>query len=373
MAALPEYLTDQTEEEIRQRMLDSVPDDLDKSEGSYIWDSLSPAAIQFALAAIWAQEVLKRGFASTTFGDYLDLRCEEHGLTRKPAVKATGQVTFTGVENTTIPAGTPVATPADSASGQSSVQFVTTAEVIIPGGQTTVAANIEASEAGSSGNVSPDTITIMVTPVSGITAVNNALATGGGTDTETDADLLARFYAKVQTPGTSGNKADYLNWALEVAGVGAAQVVPLWNGAGTVKVFLLGADKKPAGAQIVTDTQNYISPDPAIGEGKAPIGATVTVVAATPVEITVTATVVLTGAKTLQQVTDLLKASLIDYLGDIAFTSDPLVRYVRIGSLLLDTEGVQDYSNLQVNGGTANINIETGQVAVLAENGVVLS
>ncbi|GAW28517.1 hypothetical protein ULO1_27410, partial [Carboxydocella sp. ULO1] len=73
-ADLPEYLTDQNFETILQRMLDSLPDDLDKSEGSFIYDALSPAAIELALAAIWAQEVLRRGFASTTFGQYLDLR-----------------------------------------------------------------------------------------------------------------------------------------------------------------------------------------------------------------------------------------------------------------------------------------------------------
>lgn len=363
MATLPEYLTDQSEEVIRQRMLDEVSEDIDKSEGSYIWDSLSPASIQFALAAIWAQEVLKRGFASTTYGEYLDLRCEEHGLTRKPAVKAIGQVTFTGTVGILVPQGTPVATPADSISGQSSIQFVTTAQATIGAGGT-VTVNIEASEAGAAGNVSANSITIMVTPISGVTSVTNASATEAGTDIETDADLLVRFFAKVQTPGTSGNKADYINWALEVAGVGAAQVIPLWNGAGTVKVVLLGTDKLPAGAQIVSDTQNYISPNPALGEGKAPIGATVTVVAATAVSIGVTATVVLTGTKTLQEITTAFESALVDYLASIAFTNDPVVRYVRIGSMLLDTEGVQDYSNLLVNGGAGNINIVTGEVGV---------
>lgn len=34
MADLPEYLVDQTEEEILNRMLEKVPSDMDKSEGS---------------------------------------------------------------------------------------------------------------------------------------------------------------------------------------------------------------------------------------------------------------------------------------------------------------------------------------------------
>ncbi|RYD01661.1 hypothetical protein N752_29225 [Desulforamulus aquiferis] len=53
MTTLPEYLTSQTEEAIRQKMFNSLPSNLDKSEGSFIWDSLSPAAIELALAALW--------------------------------------------------------------------------------------------------------------------------------------------------------------------------------------------------------------------------------------------------------------------------------------------------------------------------------
>ncbi|MFZ5688686.1 MAG: baseplate J/gp47 family protein [Bacillota bacterium] len=365
MTTLPEYLTDQTEDAIRQRMLDNVPSDIDKSEGSYIWDALSPAAIELALAALWAQEALARGFASTTFGSYLDLRCDEHGLTRKPAVKATGQVKFTGVAGTVVPSGTVVATPADPVTNQSSVEFVTTASVTLDG--TGVGyANIEAVEAGKVGNVGADTITILVAPVAGVSAVTNPTGTSGGDDQEDDASLLARFYAKVRTPGTSGNKADYINWALEIAGVGGVQVIPLWNGPGTVKVVLLGTDKLPASASIVDEVQNYIAPAPTAGtgEGKAPIGATVTVVAATAVNINVSATVVLTGTKTLAEVQTAFEEVLVEYLGSIAFSSDPTVRYVRIGSLLLDTEGVQDYSNLTVNGGTGNVIINTGEVAV---------
>jgi uncharacterized phage protein gp47/JayE len=170
--------------------------------------------------------------------------------------------------------------------------------------------------------------------------------------------------AKVRNPGTSGNKADYVNWALEVPGVGGVQVIPLWNGPGTVKVVLLGTDKKPASADIVQAVQDYIAPDPAVGEGKAPIGASVTVVAATAVAINVSATVTLSGTKTLADVQAAFEKALDEYLASTAFASDPTVRYVRVGSLLLDTEGVQDYSNLLVNGGTANVVIGLDEVAV---------
>lgn len=360
---LPDFLTTETYDVILARMLTQVPDDIDKSEGSYIYDALAAAAAELAQMKIDMGNFLARGFASTTFGEYLDLRCEEHGLTRRAAVKAAGQVTFTGASGTVIPSGTMVATPADPMLQVAAIEFVTTEEVTIPAGGS-IEADIQASVAGEDGNVLAETITVLGTYIAGVTAVSNAAATTGGEDTETDEALLSRYLIKVQSPGTSGNKADYRNWALEVAGVGDAKVIPLWDGEGTVKVVLIDEDKLPADSGVVTAVQNYIDPSSGQGGGKAPIGATVTVAAATAVNINVTATMTLTGSRTLAQVKTAFEAALNTYLQGLAFADDPKVRYVKIGALLLDTTGVSDYSNLQVNGGTANIEISSVQVAV---------
>lgn len=361
MPNLPLFLEEQTFELILQRMLDKIPPDLDKNEGGFIYDALAPVAAELAQAAIWAQQVLERGFAETTFGQYLDLRAHEHGLTRKPAIKASGQVVFTGTPEAVILEGTQVSTVGSEAAP--AIFFATTEEVVInEDGEAT--ANIEAVEAGRSGNVPAGAITLLAQPVPGVTSVTNPEPTTGGVDEESDESLLERYLLKVREPGTSGNVADYKNWAMEVTGVGGVQVIPLWNGPGTVKAVIIGTDKKPASPEVVEAVQNYICPELGIGEGKAPIGAAVTVVAATAIEINVSATVVLTGTKTLAEVQTAFEMALDNYLSSIAFTGDPTVRYVRIASLLLDTEGVQDYSNLLVNDGTTNIPVALGEVAV---------
>ena len=43
------------------------------------------------------------------------------------------------------------------------------------------------------------------------------------------------------------------------------------------------------------------------------------------------------------------------------------VSYARIGSAILDTQGVEDYENLTVNGGTGNLAVPAKQAAVLGE------
>lgn len=360
---LPEFLMEETEDVILDRMLERVPDDIDKNEGSYIYDALAAAAAELVQMKMDMNSFLERGFASSTFGDYLDFRCQEHGLSRKPAVKAEGQVVLTGKTGVVISQGTVVATSADAALGAAAVEFVTQQDAVIPAeGQATV--DIKAVTFGRSGNVLANTIIVLARPINGIESVNNTKATSGGEDTEDDASLLARFLAWVRSPSTSGNVADYTNWAMEVAGVGDVRVIPLWNGNGTVKVILVDKNKQPAAQSVVDAALTYIAHPADPGKGKAPIGATVTVTAATAVDIDVSATISLTGSKTVAEVKADFEKDMTDYLKEIAFSSDPTVRYVRIGSLLLDTSGVRDYSNLLVNGGSSNIVINEDQVGV---------
>lgn len=363
MAVLPDYLKEQTEEAILKRMLDRIPSNLDKSEGSYIWDSLSPAAYQLYLSSEWAQEILRRGFALTTFGPYLRLRCEEHGVIPRPAIAATGNVKITGAAGTVIPIGTLVATPADEITDTQSIEYETTGSATLDSqGEAIVA--IKAIEAGTAGNVPIGAISLLVNSLPGVTSVTNSAATTGGTDEETDESLLSRFLIKVRQPGTSGNKADYQQWALESPGVSRVQVEPLWNGPGTVRLFLLNTEKRAPNQEIVDAVQQYISPMAGQGEGKAPIGASVTVSAAVEVPIHISVKLTLASGVTLYEVRSEFEAGLAVYMDQLAFV-DPLIRYNRIAAILLDISRIVDYQNLVVNGGSDNIDLQLGQVAVI--------
>ncbi len=335
--------------EILARMLDNISDEYDKTEGSFFYDLTSPAAIELALVYTLANTILAAGFAQTTSGTYLDYRAGEHGITRKAATKATGTITFTGTVDTVIPTGSLVATVAG-------VQFQTTEEVTIGGGGT-IDASIEAVIAGTSGNKPAGSINSLPVSIAGVSSVTNAGATTGGTDTETDADLLERYLEAVQEPATSGNSAHYKQWAKEVLGVGDARVFPLWNGAGTVKILLIDPDMQPVESSVVTDTAAYI-------EEVRPIGATVTVASATGLNIDVSATVSLESSAVLADVQTDFTTALTEYLKKIAFDKT-FVSYAVVGSLLLNTDGVVDYTSLLVNSGTSNVTIADTEVAIV--------
>lgn len=516
MASLPEYLTDQTFETILQRLLDQLPSDWDKSEGSFVYDIMAALALVLAQDADWAQQVLERGFASTTFGDYLTLRAEEHGIIRKPATKATGIVTFTGTPGALVPAGTRVSTA--STETEPAIVFVTDTDATISESGT-VDVTVTAEQAGASGNVPAGSIMFVVEPISGVTGVTNNAATSGGADEESDEALLERYLTRVRNPSAGGNKADYVNWALEVQGVGGVSVVPVEDGPGTVSVYIVDTDKKPASQSIVDAVQNHIAPphiiteeqttlttsgygvstdtqtdatdgtalkmiynasgegaakrldlgnvlpQPGIwqarvklkvnntsgtntlveigvwnlstgtwakkspsstenavvtfsasqlstsfvekivefywngqdrielritrkqtdtattiwidnvtyrstfskddGSGRAPIGARVSVRPANAVLINVEATLSIMPGYNPDSVKSTVIENLKSYIKSIAFADNNDVLYSRVGQVILDTTGVQDYSNLLVNGGTSNVSIADNEVAVL--------
>ncbi|MEN1989955.1 baseplate J/gp47 family protein [Paenibacillus hubeiensis] len=372
MAEFPNYLEEQTEEQIMQRMLDRLPVDLDKSEGSFLWDAQAPVAFMLSEAAVWAQELLRRGFASTVASgdpnfraEELDLRAGEHGITRRAAVAAQGVVRFVGTPGKVVPAGTVVATLADEISGEASLEYETTGSVELDAeGSGTV--GVRALVAGKESNVPAGTVVVLSTPVSGVTSVVNPDAIKGGADIETDMALLERFYAKVRNQGTSGNKAQYIQWASEVPGVGATRVIPLWQGPGTVGLYLLDTDKRAAGPDLVQAVQQYIDPtQDGQGEGAAPAGPIVSVMPAEEVPMNIEVKLTLASDVTLAEVKEQIERGVTAYLKQLAF-ADPLVRYTRIAAILLDIPPIIDYAELTVNGmSDQNIEMKPSQVAVL--------
>lgn len=343
-----------TKDEILTSLIAEVPDKYDKRVGSFIYDALAPAAEQFEKTDQSIDSAKKKLDIENLSGDELAQRIYERtGIKRKEATHATGSATLTGTG--TVNVGDLFETPGG-------IQFRATESKAITASGTV---NIEAVVAGVSGNVPVGTITLFPITLAGFTAVNNPTPTADGFDAESDDDLLQRYYERIRTPATSGNKAHYKNWAKEVTGVGDARVMSLWNGPNTVKVVIIDSDKKPASPAIVEATQAYLDPgENGLGEGVAPIGAIVTVVSATGVNIDISLAATLSPGYTQQQATENITAKLMQYLKDIAFVQS-FVSYAKLGAAILDSEGVADYSNLLVNGGTGNVTIGEEEVAIL--------
>jgi uncharacterized phage protein gp47/JayE len=151
------------------------------------------------------------------------------GVTRKPAVAASGNVLVTGSVGTLIP----VDSLMKRADG---VEFAVTAETTL--GVSATAVPVEAVQAGAAGNTLAATTLTLLNPIAGVQSVVTVDSAGltNGSDIESVTSLRGRFLARIQQPPAGGSQSDYVNWALEVPGVTRAWVYPQEMGAGTVTV-----------------------------------------------------------------------------------------------------------------------------------------
>ena len=85
-----------TYEELLQAMLDRVPSDVDKREGSVIYDALAPCAYFLAQQDFQLDNFIDLVFPDTALGEYLDRAAEAYNVSRKPATKAMRMMTTSG-------------------------------------------------------------------------------------------------------------------------------------------------------------------------------------------------------------------------------------------------------------------------------------
>lgn len=207
-------------------------------------------------------------FIQTATGTWLDLKAREVGVKRLVAKQAQIRLTFArstpATQDTLIPAGTIVRSKKDSAG--SSTRFLTDNDVTLVTGQSAAYVTATAEAAGAAGNVGPATVTLIVTPISGIETVTNVDREGipylavEGADAESDRAFRVRAIGKWETLGVGGTRDAYHAWAMSVPGVQAAMVLDdAPYGPGTVGVVVLGTNGAPT-PQLLDDVKAYIRP-----------------------------------------------------------------------------------------------------------------
>lgn len=119
---------------------------------------------------------------------------------------------------------------------------------------------------------------------------------------------------------------------------------------------------------VVDDDKNISSSLPATVlkhiETVRPIGATVTVSSPEALPINISANVVLDGSKTISVIESAFKEELTLFLKEMTFITYR-VSYAKLGSLLLDIPGVEDFDNFRLNSGTGNVTISEKQIPII--------
>jgi len=342
--------------EILDEMLAAMPESYQKTIGFPTYDLLAAVSLRMEGTDDAIDEARQQLDPENLHDSALDRYIyPRSGLERKAATFAHGSLTVTGTG--TVEQGTLF----ESGGG---VQFYATETVAIEGeGTVPVTCTVD----GTAGNLPAHSVTQMPVAVQGIAACDNPEPIGGGYAEESDSEYYARYLVVLRTPATSGNVYHYVQWALEVAGVGHVKVFPRVQGVNTVDVVIADNAGQPASPALVRSVQDYIDPDSeGAGRGQAPIGAQCFVTAATGKAITVSCTVSKSDTADEESVTAAIKSAVADYLASTVFAQS-YVSYGQIAAAILSAEGVVDFEGLAVGGGTANIAVGERECPVLGE------
>ena len=379
-----------TYEFILERMLARVPNKFDKREGSVIWDTHSPTAIELQILYIELDVILKEAYGDTASRQFLILRCRERGIAPYPATNAVLKGVFT---------------PSDvDVSGQrfniGDVNYVVT-EKIADGEY-----QVRWETAGRVGNQFMGTMT----PIEYVRGLQTAQLTEiliPGEDEEETEDLRQRYFDSFNGSAFGGNIRDYLEKTNAIPGVGRTKVTRAWNCGispadmiptkrveawykeirktvdeevgswldsiyraakekqltvgGTVLLTILDSEFNAASDALVYAVQEAIDPEVNAGNGMglAPIGHVVMVQSAVAVTVSVRSSLTFDTGYGWDNLQASLEAAVSDYLFEIrkewSDTDHLVVRISHIDTRLLSVDGVVDVQDTTVNGVDGNL------------------
>lgn len=191
--------------------------DLDTSVGTTARKIIDATANQ--ISGAYADNNISASSSDVTnlTGSALDNYVGNFGMARFPAKNASGLVIFsrppsvtaTVLPDVTIPGGTIVAT-----TDQNPITFSVMFNAVMPGADLNIVVPVVAVVGAAAGNVAAGNISVISTPVAGISSVANPLAMSGGADAESDTALIARFQ-QTNFRGFTGTTANLVGVSLE--------------------------------------------------------------------------------------------------------------------------------------------------------------
>ena len=293
-------LRNYTSESLHTEALNKVADDVDKREGSVVFDMTAPAAVIIAKCFDALYQVAMQSRIQTATGEYLDLCAAQNKIYRNNATHAKWRIHVEPQDvELTVRSNSSPGTQFISSNGLNYIYEVIAAE---RDGDYVV----ECLTAGADGG--RDFGELEETPiVDALDSVEFVKCLDGGQDTETDAAFRMRWWSIANSKGYGGNFYDYQTWILTDFGQASGGyqfdgffIFPAWEGGGTVKIVptIKTSDGSylPADSAAVNALKEWLDPAVISGRGgdMAPVGHCVTVHGAdtSPINVNVSVTMV---------------------------------------------------------------------------------
>lgn len=341
---------------------------IDIREGSMIYDAVAPEALELAMAYLELEAWRNETFVGTATRVGLLELCRQYGI--DVSIFEANAGVFKGVFNIQVKLG----------SRWNCELYNYTVESYI--GVNTDGKHeytLRCETTGEAPNIVTGTLLPIDVAPNGFESAELTECLIEGEEEFTDEEIRAYYLSMVNGTAVDGNIEQYKKWCTEFDGIGNHKVQGLWNGDNTVLVAILSTSNGVPTPELVSEFQNYLDPPTAeinddstaenypqgrgMGNGKAPVGAIVTVKGADEKPISVSAKVKLTDGYTE---TVGLDDALRSYFSSIAFVKKT-VNYMSVGAALIDCPCIETISELTLNGATNDIQLETYEIPTLSD------
>lgn len=336
----------ETFERVMQRCLERVSNEVDKREGSIIYDALAPAVLELVNAYICIDIFLDESFADTASRAYLIRRAAERGLEPYAATYAV----LKGKFNCAVDIGTRF--------NLEGLNYVVT-ELIDDMEHTY---RLRCETAGAEGNNYLGKMT-PIDYVAGLTSAELTEVLVYGEDVEDTEVFRRRYFDSLNTQAFGGNVADYKQKVKALDGVGQVRVYNAdeWNGGGTVKVVITDSENGVPTTELIKTLQEEIDPLDEQGEGVgiAPIGHIVTVAGVDDEDIDVVAELELAEEYTADLIKPYVEAAVKGYFEslnsqwEVIYDSGQMCIEISVAVLagqISAVVGVKNIKNLKIGG-----------------------
>ena len=344
-----------TFESIMARMLENVPSDVDKREGSVIYDALAPCAVELINMYIELLEVREDGFADSASRPFLIRRAAERQISPYPATAAIlkGQFLPTSLDVT------------GERFSLEKLNYIVTERCPESDGEGMWYVRCETP--GADGNrLLGDLVPCRY--VSGLASAALTAVSVYGEDEEDTEAFRKRYFETFNAP-FPGNKADYKARISAMDGIGGVKVVPKTEPDDEIEVYIESANFTAVSDELLKKVQNDVDPGvTGMGEGLAPIGHKVRIYSVTEVPVTVSVGLVYDTGKGFGDVKDGIESALSEYFAVLSQKWEDkeniVLQYFEAASRVIDVPGVKDMTSLSLSAEghtvTANGNLPLG-------------
>lgn len=334
-------------EEILNAVLNRIPDKYDKREGSVLYEAVAPLCAEITQLELEIESMRNETFIATATGEYLDMLAKDYDIVRKPAIPVIVKSEIIGGN---IAIGNKFSSIGNDAVIYLVDKIISEDLYELKGAGIYSQANYYTGEIAAIdyvGNPKSAKIINIIAPQS---------------LEENDDDFRTRIQNSLISEAADGNVAQYKKWLSELSNIGKSKIYSLWNGANTVKCLILNTLQRAASKELIEIAQEYFDPGiTGLGNGKAPIGAFVTIVTAIEKNIDIVVNVVyregINSAPTLRN-------ELEKFMGEIALDRT-VVSYLQVGSIITNNKDIDYITALTLNGATTDISISDGEIPIL--------